>query len=382
MVKIMHFSDTHLGAREYSMEEREEDIYESFREAIDIAIEERVDLVVHSGDLFDSWSPSNRALTEFRNALLKLGSRNIQFYTVLGDHDRPKRSDLPSARIFDFLGVHLLGADGYQSRELDFDGEKILLAGISNMKGLRAKELPPNYEIAENEAKKYRSSILISHQAIYPYFPFKDECEGDRRELPGDFSYLAFGHIHDFLLKREITSFSYAGSTDLLSTREIPKFLKNGKGVNIVSITRGNVEFSRRRLNSVRYQYDVKSTQDDYLKILGAIADKKRPNSKKPIVTLTIVGEANYDDIVKQVKRIDNLTIRKPVRFEKESKATKSYVQSKMTSGIRDYLVRYFDSEEKADLTMKVMHSLNAEDSGEAYRMILKELGLDFMVDI
>ncbi len=33
-----HISDTHLGLQQYGLEEREQDIYDSFNQAIDISI--------------------------------------------------------------------------------------------------------------------------------------------------------------------------------------------------------------------------------------------------------------------------------------------------------------------------------------------------------
>ena len=128
MPRFMHFSDTHLGNREYMLAEREDDFYESFRECIDIAINEKVDFIVHSGDLFDTWGPSNRSLAELKDSLIRVREKNIPVFMVLGDHDRPKRVDYPAARIFDFLGLHLMGTEDLETHVLE-DGT--LIAGIS-----------------------------------------------------------------------------------------------------------------------------------------------------------------------------------------------------------------------------------------------------------
>ena len=44
-MKFSHISDTHLGLIQYGLEEREQDIYDSFNQAIDISIQDKVDFV-------------------------------------------------------------------------------------------------------------------------------------------------------------------------------------------------------------------------------------------------------------------------------------------------------------------------------------------------
>ncbi|EQD66137.1 DNA repair protein [mine drainage metagenome] len=188
----MHFSDTHLGNREYMMDAREDDFYESFNEAIDIAIEERVDFIVHSGDLFDTWGPSNRALSELKDSMVRLREKNIRTYMVMGDHDRPRRIDYPAASIFDFLGLILLGAEDVEYKLMEDD---TLIAGISNMKGSRREKLPGLYAKADQLAKEHRNSILISHQGVSGY-THPEDVQIQEIDLPGSFAYLAFGHVH------------------------------------------------------------------------------------------------------------------------------------------------------------------------------------------
>ena len=52
-MKFAHLADTHLGYRQFGLLEREKDFYEVFDKIIDKIIEEKVDFVIHSGDLFD-----------------------------------------------------------------------------------------------------------------------------------------------------------------------------------------------------------------------------------------------------------------------------------------------------------------------------------------
>ncbi|TLY03160.1 MAG: hypothetical protein E6K92_04970 [Thaumarchaeota archaeon] len=58
---ISHISDLHLGYAQFGLEEREEDVYQIFHEAIDTSIKEGVSLVILAGDLFHNPRPSTSA---------------------------------------------------------------------------------------------------------------------------------------------------------------------------------------------------------------------------------------------------------------------------------------------------------------------------------
>lgn len=86
--RILHVSDTHLGNRQYSSDIRKEDFAKAFEQAIDVAIENDVDAVVHTGDLFDDPVPSLPTVMRAADALKPLEERGIPFYGIVGNHER------------------------------------------------------------------------------------------------------------------------------------------------------------------------------------------------------------------------------------------------------------------------------------------------------
>ena len=69
-MKIFHLADTHLGFSAYNkidpdsgLNQREIDFYSVFQRFVDIALETKPDLILHSGDFFDSVRPTNRAIS-------------------------------------------------------------------------------------------------------------------------------------------------------------------------------------------------------------------------------------------------------------------------------------------------------------------------------
>ena len=88
---IGHMSDTHLGWYHTGerLVEREEDYYNAFREAVEVFIRERVDLVIHSGDILDTPRPYGTAVAVLIEGVRRLSENGIPFLFTLGEHDIP-----------------------------------------------------------------------------------------------------------------------------------------------------------------------------------------------------------------------------------------------------------------------------------------------------
>src|SRR2546425_12568611 len=82
-----HISDKHLGVGQYHSEEREEDVYLAFNQAVNVSIKDHVDFVVFAGDIFHVPNPSGKAIVVLANALKRLKENNIDSFFVLGEHD-------------------------------------------------------------------------------------------------------------------------------------------------------------------------------------------------------------------------------------------------------------------------------------------------------
>ena len=59
-----HIADTHLGLVQYGSNEREEDVYDAFNQAIDIAIQDHVDFLIFAGDIFENPRPNGNAILQ------------------------------------------------------------------------------------------------------------------------------------------------------------------------------------------------------------------------------------------------------------------------------------------------------------------------------
>lgn len=92
---IAFFADSHLGYRakvrsnEQGINIRVQDGYDAFRETIEqiITSKEKVDAVVHGGDLFHYSKPTIRDIATVQFYLRELAKRGIPFYGLAGNHD-------------------------------------------------------------------------------------------------------------------------------------------------------------------------------------------------------------------------------------------------------------------------------------------------------
>ncbi|MFN7105991.1 MAG: metallophosphoesterase, partial [Pyrobaculum sp.] len=81
-MKILHFSDAHLGRAQYGLAERAEDYFKAFEEALRLG--KSADVVLATGDLFDSRQMPVRRLMRFIDVVEAAG---VRLYVIGGNHD-------------------------------------------------------------------------------------------------------------------------------------------------------------------------------------------------------------------------------------------------------------------------------------------------------
>jgi len=91
MPRLMHMADVHLGARHDDLgpiaAAQRERQFSAFQRAIELALTEKVDLVLVCGDLFDSNSQPRRSVERAAAELSKLVKQRIPVVIIPGTHD-------------------------------------------------------------------------------------------------------------------------------------------------------------------------------------------------------------------------------------------------------------------------------------------------------
>jgi exonuclease SbcD len=112
-MRLAHLADPHLGFRQYhrqtpqGINQREADVAQAFRRALDDVIAARPDLVVIAGDLFHSVRPTNAAILDAFNQLRRLreGLPQAPIVMIGGNHDTPRSVETGTIlKLFEAIG--------------------------------------------------------------------------------------------------------------------------------------------------------------------------------------------------------------------------------------------------------------------------------------
>jgi exonuclease SbcD len=108
-LRILHTSDWHLGRALYGQKR-----YEEFDALLDWMIntvqEQRADVLLIAGDVFDSGTPSNRAMQQYYRFLTRVSSTGCRHVVIIGgNHDSPTFLNAPR-ELLKVLNVHVVGA--------------------------------------------------------------------------------------------------------------------------------------------------------------------------------------------------------------------------------------------------------------------------------
>ena len=370
-MKFAHLADTHLGYRQFGLIEREEDFYEVFDQIINKIIEEKVDFVIHSGDLFETPRPTPWTLLNFQKALLKLKGAGIPMYVVSGNHDTVyKQNSIPPQVIFKKLGLKVISPIN-----TDYVHDDVFIGGLPFYSKSRIDEFKNKLKAIAKKAEKYEKSILVLHQGIDIFLPMQYELEiGD---IPENFDYYAFGHIHNYI-KQEFGKgyLVYPGSTEIWKVNEISDFKKNGKGFVIVDLDEDKPVVDRIVINSPRKFIRESCDASDLGEKLYSIKKEVKDLELKPILSLDInnvVDDASdFHDLV--FKELGDYCLNIRLRFNPFEDVEELKVNTSSNSlAIKDFIVKYledYDDEKVNNLALDLYEYL-AKNKNEAVESLI-----------
>jgi len=201
MYKFAHMADLHLGANRHPILEALE--LEKYNEAIDKCIEEKVDFVIISGDIFHIGIPDLSVVKYCFKKLKELYDLNIPVYVIFGSHDHNPNSD-SIVNILEVTGLINNVANPIDAGKgkigLDFvidkkTGAKIV--GLNARRGGIEREYFERLDLKTLEKEKGfkifcfhagLSEFKPGHMAAMETIPISN--------LPKGFDYYAGGHIH------------------------------------------------------------------------------------------------------------------------------------------------------------------------------------------
>ena len=218
-MRLVHLSDLHLGYRQYQrltphgINQREWDVANTVRLAVDQVITLRPDVILIAGDVFHSPRPSNAAILHAFRQLLRIRTELPQTPVVMiaGDHDTPRTAESGSIMgLFEQIGVSVAASEARRFRFPELD---LAVLAVPDVPG-PPPELAPDPEAGRN--------ILLMHAHVRDVVPqyYADLDRTTSVVSRGDlalarWSYVALGHYHIHV--RVAPNAFYSGSLDYTS---------------------------------------------------------------------------------------------------------------------------------------------------------------------
>ncbi len=365
-----HISDTHLGLMQYGSEDRENDVYHSFNQSIDISIKDHVDFVIFSGDIFHVPNPNGTAIVQMANALKRLKKNNVDSFFILGEHDISRIRTTPIPYVY-----HNLEFSKYIGQGNPFEYKGILLAGFDKIRRGEIHQYEEKFSEIDKVAKTFNGhKILVMHQGISEFNKFAGELTSF--DLPKNFTYYAMGHLHDHDQKNfdHLNGpIAYPGSIELTTSEGIKE---TKKGFYEVDISTPEAKTSWIELD-IRPQYSIRTSFSELTKSIDEISSKISNYERKPIVELKIMGENIETDIIhSQISRLYPQTLRCFWKIIQDEVQDSSVILEKPTV-IDDELfklsVNAIGSEKAAIFAVKeLLPLLSTEQIKEASQIVLE----------
>lgn len=143
MITAVVTSDNHLGVyyarlRPDRLEERRRALQRAFERVVDAALERRVDLFLHAGDLFDRPDPRNAERLFVARQMRRLREAGIPSFAITGNHDSPRSYGYdggvaPQEEMAALDAFHLFrDARRLQSQTLEIRGQRVCIWGMSS----------------------------------------------------------------------------------------------------------------------------------------------------------------------------------------------------------------------------------------------------------
>lgn len=319
-IRFIHTADLHLDSPFKGISELDEAIsqeladatFNAFENIINLCIEEKVDFLLISGDVYDNQDKSLRAQLKFIDGLGRLSKEGIQTYVVHGNHD-PSNGWASNLEIP--MNVHVFGGRKVHKHIFQKDGEDLAeIYGFSYHRRDITDSVIPEFE------EKVSSSTLFSIALLHcnlststEHEPYAPCAVNDLTGLPID--YWALGHVHNMDIVKESPMIVYPGNTQGRHIRE-----GGERGCYLVEVDDNhNIKMEFKPTACIRWQTKnlsiegYKNIQELMREIYKIIDDIKEECDNRPaICRLNLTGrgalsqdlmrQSNIDDILSELR--------------------------------------------------------------------------------
>lgn len=264
-MNILHTADWHLGHRLHEQAQLEEQTL--FLQWITTyIIEKEVDVLLISGDIFDTGAPSNQSLELYYNFLVGLKDTFCNAIIITGgNHDSPGTLNAPK-HILDALSIKVIGKATDLIKDevfkIDLKNETVIIAAVPYLRDGDIRKAVAG-ETFDDLVDKYKAALVNHYQeaaieckgvnstnapviAMGHLFAIGGSVSDSEQNIyvgslghigaadfPAYYDYVALGHLHRPQIVGDNERVRYSGSPYILSFSEVTY----DKKVVLLSIT-------------------------------------------------------------------------------------------------------------------------------------------------
>ena len=289
-MKFIHTADIHLGAA--FLEKNQ--LFESFERIIEDAKNEKVDVLMISGDLFNK-QPLLKELREINALFSRIG--NTKVFIIAGNHDFIKKDSYYNS--FNW-NENVIFIKGNKISRIDVDKLNLSIYGMS----YHNREIRENIYDNLTPDNEERINILMAHGGDETHGPINFQSLND-----SGFDYIALGHIHKY--SEPINNYAiYPGSIEPLDINETGA---HGYVYGEITKTGRLIEFrSIAKKRCIHYELDVTGKDSNF----GIIEELKKIIDKDAYYKINLIGKSKIDlnlglfyNIKNVVKVVDNTSL-------------------------------------------------------------------------
>jgi len=360
-MKILHTSDWHLGHRflEQSQLEEQKLFLDWLSQYI---IDNKIDILLVAGDIFDTGMPSTQSLRLYYDFLINIRNTNCKHVVITaGNHDSPGNINAPK-ELLNALSIYVTGkiTDNVEDEifKLTIDNQDIIIAAVPFLRdqdirravaGEDFEQIEMRYKTAlinhYNKVADYCNSIkqnnipVIGMGHLFVTGGKTSDSEqfiyvGNLGDIGADdfsnvFDYLALGHLHRPQKVAGKEHIRYSGSPVILSFSEINYDKK------VVEIEINNNNISQIREITVPKFRNIYSLEGNVNEIIVKLKDisQNHKHQLTPWVEAVINNKTELsvdaDKIQKTAEQLDVEVLKVVFKTDKEKKGIENLIYDK-----------------------------------------------------
>lgn len=179
-LKILHTADWHIGKQLHKID-LHEDMNMFFKWLISYIEQNKIDVLLMSGDLFDHANPSQTALTQYYQFLKQLLPLRCKVIITGGNHDSPYVLNAPK-ELLDILDIKVIGGAPEKISDLFVecgdDEHKVIVAAVPFLRdkdirnSLPGESYPDKIELIRKGIEQYFQNVNEHFNQHYKGSPF------------------------------------------------------------------------------------------------------------------------------------------------------------------------------------------------------------------